>query len=283
MMLKQPKRDTLRTYFKNQRTLSKQDLWEYYTRKAPIGTQEEETGFFWFLFELQQEGVLYQLSEDTYRLIGNTLLRYEPYLDTHFYRLNIDLSEIYRKYGIYYHCAWVSGWFNEFMVHQPIRDLTIVEVEKEAIDTIFHHLKGVGYKEVFAVLYKKDAQILSEKYIFEAEKPIIVTKMLSGSRLIRQHKNPEMLLKTAQYEGEQTLIALPRLEKLLVDLYFDDTLLLAYKGAEQDHIFRSAICKYELNFRTMFAYASRRSEKKADKLKEYLSINFQAEIQNTVI
>jgi hypothetical protein len=175
-------------------------------------------------------------------------------------------------------CIWSSAWFHEFMTHQPTRPLTIVEVEKEATMPVFHYLKEIGYKNVFVVLYKKEADALLENYILEAEKPIIVTKIFSDVRLLKH-----MHMRRDNKQHIYNDVSVPRLGKLLVDLYFDDTLLLAYKGAEQDNIFRNAITKYELNFRAMFAYASRRSEKKSAQMKAYLAQNFQEEIQQTVL
>jgi hypothetical protein len=100
-MLKQSRQEMLQTHFKDKKTLSRQDLWAYYTYQTSL---EDETGFFWFLFELQQESVLYKIDKDSYKLVvkTNTLLPHKPYFDDDFCKLGSELQDYYQKYGLHY-------------------------------------------------------------------------------------------------------------------------------------------------------------------------------------
>ena len=57
--------DKLKQNFPVQTTLTKQDLYDFYTGnvlKAP------ESGFFWYLYALKQEKVIKNIYADTYKL-----------------------------------------------------------------------------------------------------------------------------------------------------------------------------------------------------------------------
>ena len=53
-------------------------------------------------------------------------------------------------------------------------------------------------------------------------------------------------------------ILVPKIEKILVDLFFDNNLLLSYKGDEMINIFDNIYQKYSLNMTTLYNYSKKR-------------------------
>ena len=168
----------------------------------------------------------------------------------------LGIQSVLSKFDLTDTCIWSSAWLNVLTVHQIPRSFTLVEVEREAAEAVFHHLRDNDYKDVFLLLTKTDEALL-DRYIFDADNPIIIRKIIT--------KSPTRTLFDAQQKAN---ITVPRLEKILVDLYCDDNLFRAYKGSEQYHIFENAFKTYPLSIKTLLAYAQRR--KKDVALRAYL-------------
>lgn len=142
-------------------------------------------------------------------------------------------------------CIWTTEWLNQWTIHQSIQTYTIVEVEDDACESVFYHLRDKGFKNVFL---KPDA-LLMERYVSESENPIIVQKLLGRS--------PLMSVKM----DNAAAVTVPKLEKILVDIYCDSILFAAYKGHEQDQIFKKVFKHYAVDVTTFLAYAERRKRK----------------------
>ena len=141
---------------------------------------------------------------------------------------------------------------NTWTVHQSVHTYTIVEVEDSACESVFYHLRAKGFKNVFL---EPDA-LLMERYVSDAENPIIIQKLVVRS--------PLMSVKT---DNNRT-VKIPKLEKILVDIYADDIVFFAYKGNEQDQLFQRVFKNYALDMKTFFAYSERRKRKTS--LTQYL-------------
>ena len=91
---------------------------------------------------------------------------------------------------------------------------------------------------------------------------------LKGTHLsITNSVNPEVILplksrspvRVIQTEKGNT-IALPTLEKLLVDIYKENKVFHFVQGAEMETIFQNAFNRYSINHTTFFGYAKRRGK-----------------------
>lgn len=255
--IEKPKKQLLK-YFQQQKTISKTDLYHFYIN---VEKDTSEFGFFWYLYELQQLNVIKSISNDTYVISHINRKIFSPVLDNY---LNTINQQIYERFALENYCIWSSSLLNEFMTHQVIRHFTLVEVEKDATEAVFHYLRDIGYQNVFMLVNKAD-EILLDRYIFEAVQPIIVNKIIS--------KSPVKKVLNLQNNIE---IKTPRIEKILVDLFCDNSLFIAYKGSEQHNIFENVLKTYEINFKTMFMYAQRR--RREMELKKYLFDNFQTQL-----
>jgi len=122
----------------------------------------------------------------------------------------------------------------------------IIEVKKEATQSIFYFLKDANY----SVFIEPTSDIL-EKYL-PIEKESLIIKSLVSEAPIQNVKG----INTAP------------LEKMLVDVFCNDVLFSAQQDGEMRTLFREALNKYSVNENRMLRYADRRRKKES--LTKYL-------------
>ncbi len=137
-------------------------------------------------------------------------------------------------------CVWSTSVFNEFMLHQPGRFYIIIEVEKDATESIFYFMKENKY----SVFLEPDSEIL-ERYVPDEKETWIIKSLVSEA--------PKQIVSG---------ILTTTIEKILVDLFCDTVILNAQQGAERGRIFSEAYEKYTINENKMLRYADRRRKKK---------------------
>jgi hypothetical protein len=167
---------------------------------------------------------------------------FEPLINERIQALNTILV---KDFALLNNCIWTTEWLNEWAIHQSIKTYTIVEVEDNACESVFYHLRDKGFKNVF---FKPDV-LLMNRYVSEAENPIIIQKLFLRSPLM-----------SVKIDNGKT-VTVPKLEKILVDIYCDDVVLSAYKGQEQEQIFQRVFKNYNIDLKTFWAYADRRKRK----------------------
>lgn len=123
-----------------------------------------------------------------------------------------------------------------FCINQTISSTTyIVEVEKEYSQMVFNALKAELSNHV---LYKPTKE---EKMNYWQPNTIYVVDLYSKSPTIKS--------------GMFTI------EKLIVDLLFDEEIYSLYSGLDIEQAVEVLCTHYTLNYKTLFAYASRRGKK----------------------
>ena len=127
------------------------------------------------------------------------------------------------------------------MQHQAGKFYNFVEVEKGATEAVFYALK----ERNIAVFLMPNQEIL-DKYIPENKDVYIVRQLVSEAP-------------TQNIDGINTVT----LEKMLVDIFCDETLFAAQQGAEMRTIFNEALSKYTVNRNKMLRYANRRKKKES--------------------
>mgnify|MGYP000853775148 CR=1 FL=1 len=133
------------------------------------------------------------------------------------------------------------------MIHQPGRFYLLVEVDKEATQSVFYFLKEMK----FSVLVEPTGNLI-EKYIPDEKETLIVKSLVTEAP-------------TQSYNDINSVT----LEKILVDIYCDDKIFAAQQGSEMRIIFEEALRKYIVNEDRMLRYADRRRKKEG--FREYLS------------
>lgn len=144
-------------------------------------------------------------------------------------------------------CIWNTSALNEFMLHQSGSFYILVEVEKEATQSVFYFLKEANY----SVFIDPTNDIL-DKYLPDNKDSIIITSLVTEAP-------------TQTINGVNTT----SIEKMLVDIFCDDVIFSAQQGAEMRIIFKEAISKYTVNESRMLRYADRRGKKEV--FKKYIN------------
>jgi len=188
---------------------------------------------YWRLYNLKSKGIIKQMGRGVYAL--NRKPNFAPELSP----VLVQFHKIIQKNFPYVNfCVWDSYWFNEFMVHQAFRRRYIIEVEKEAAESVFYRLTEKN-KNVF-LNPQKD---IFDKYIANYDEVVIIISMISESPVEKIKK-----------------VNIPSLEKLLVDCLVGDE-IFATQQNDLDYIIQTAFERYNINPAKMRRYANRRNIK----------------------
>ena len=221
----------LTQHFKDKNVIEIADIDDYY---RATDEQIQPTTIRWRIHLLIQKGILQRVGRGKFRLGKSTA--YLP-------ELPIKLKSLYNKinkdfpYSLV--CVWHTSIFNEFMQHQIGKFYYLIEVEKEAAEAVFYSLK-----ERSLSVFLNPNQVILDKYTPE-NKDIYIIKTLVSEAPIQK------------IDGIATI----SIEKMLVDIFCDETLFAAQQGAEMRTIFREALSKYTVNQNKMLRYADRRKRK----------------------
>lgn len=230
----------LKQAFSGQESFSREALYDFYLRFEP---DLKETTFRWRIYNLKEKKLIRPISRNEFTLVYKPV--FKPQLEEGERRIASLLEKGFRSLK---HAVWSTRIINEFMLHQPVRFFTIVEVERDAMESVFFYLKDNNIKNVF--LQPEEKEI--ERYVNEIQNAVILQSLVSKAPLQKVKK-----------------ISTITLEKLLVDLYSDKKLFTAHQGTELVYIFNNAYHRYSIDFTKLFSYAQRR--RKETDLIDFLS------------
>lgn len=229
----------LKQTFKGRETLSRQELFDFFLQFEP---DLKETTFRWRIYNLKDKNIISPISRQQFTLAHKPV--FEPLLGEHERKISTLIKKRFKELKF---AVWSTRIINEFMLHQPARFITIVEVEKDAVEPVFYFLKDSSIKDVFLDPEEKEI----DRYISGLENAVVVLPLVSKAP-IQGIKNTATIT----------------IEKLLVDLFSDKQLFNAYQGRELAHIYNNAYNRYTIDFTKLFSYATRR--RKAEDLKNFL-------------
>lgn len=196
----------------------------------------------WRVYYLVQAGVLNRIGRGKFAIGGNRI--YLPEISAKIKSIHSKLKKEFPYLRI---CIWNTSSFNEFMIHQPGRFYILIEVDKDASQSVFFYLK----ENKFSVFIDPTKDLI-EKYIPDEKETLIVKSLVSEA--------PVQIINR---------INIATIEKMLVDIFCDDVIFAAQQGSEMRIIFKEAMIKYSVNENRMLRYADRRREK--DSFREYLN------------
>lgn len=221
----------VRKHFTGRDSFTRSELWAMLRKLLP---DQADTGIAWRIFTLKDKGVITNAARGVYTL--NAKRDFEP-------AISDDLKEVFDivKAAFPYaeYCFSDTAWFNDLLVHQVLKTVIILEVEKDTAMSVFNFLSEQG-KGVF---YEPDSQTL-EFYVQTVIRPVIVKQLISQAPLNKEHE-----------------ITIPRLEKLLVDLVTEKELYNS-QHSELDHIYSTVKKIYNINQSSLLRYAGRRNRRK---------------------
>lgn len=220
------------------------ELYEFFLEKEPdlkIGT------FKWRVYYLKKEGVIRSLKRGIY--IFETRRIYTPPITNKLKKIFNLLKKQFPYTSI---SVWDTSWLNEFMIHQPIKSNIIVEVNRDSMNSVFAILK-LKYGEV----YLDPNQSELKKYVLSSDGVYVIKPLLVNSPIVL-------------YDN----VFVPKIEKILVDIFVEENLFIAYQGQEKINIFDNVFENYSVNLTTLFRYASKRrvKEKLINFMKMHTSI-----------
>lgn len=218
-------------------SFTSKDLFEFY--KTYESNLKEGT-FRWRVYELKKAGLLSNVKRGVY-IIDNKK-KFNPQITR---SMKSIYNMIIKNYPYSEVCIWSTSWFNDFMNHQLYNSYIIVEVDRDIMNSVFNFLKD---KKNNVYLNPNEREI--ENYL------------LSENAIVLKHK-----IKEAPTLRIENVIA-SKLEKMLVDLYFEKDLLVSYQGYEMKNIFERAFSEYEINITTLYRYARNRGVR--DQIKLYI-------------
>lgn len=218
-------------YFMENEKISKQKLVESIKKDFPNWSDNTINTY---LSKLKKERIINSPSRGVYEFDSNT--PFLPKISTELKRL---FKKIKREFPYISFCVWNSIWLNDFMYHQSFKHYIVVEVEKDASESVFAFLTET-IKNVF---FNPDEEIFN-RYIHQYNEVLIVKNMISESPLTEKEK-----------------IVIPTLEKLLVDMLIDTTLFSSQQN-QKEFIMQNAMEKVTLNEPKMHRYAIRRNREK---------------------
>lgn len=220
----------IESYFKSKSQLSREKLVSLINNDFPdlsLGTITV------YLSKLKKAGIINNPARGVYSITDKQIFNPE---------INQNLKKIYNKihkdFPFIEICVWNTKWLSDLMRHQPFKNFTIIEVDKEAEEQVFNAVSE-WTKNVY---FNPDEEILERYISTNTEEVTIIKNLVTEAPTIKNNK-----------------IKIPTLEKLLVDILIDKELFAAQQG-ELDVIFKSAFDKYEINKAKMKRYAIRRNK-----------------------
>ncbi|MDF1546375.1 MAG: hypothetical protein P1P88_01045 [Bacteroidales bacterium] len=231
--------EKFRDFFKAKKSFEISDIIDFYLKIEP---QIKNTTINWRIYTLMQKGVLNRIGRGKYTVKEGRI--YIPEISSKIKSIHSKLS---KEFPYLKTCIWNTSSFNEFMVHQPGRFYIIIEVEKDATQSVFYYLKENKYS-----VFIEPSKDLIEKYIPDEKETLIVKSLVSEA--------PVQII-----NGINTTT----IEKMLVDIFCDEIIFAAQQGSEMRNIFQEVLNKYIVNENRMLRYADRRRKK--DAFRKYVS------------
>lgn len=228
------------SYFKESEKLSKQKLVGSIKKDFPDWSNNTINIY---LSRLKKEGIINAPSRGIYEMNSKTL--FQPNISNDLRRI---FNKVKREFPYITLCVWDTVWLNDFMRHQPFKHYIVLEVEKDASESVFTFLT-----ETMKNVFFNPGEEIFDRYIRNHDEVLIVKNVVSESPLLEKEK-----------------IVIPTLEKLLVDMLIDTALFSAQQN-EKEFIMKSAMEKVTLNELKMRRYAIRRNREK--EINELLNIS----------
>lgn len=235
-------RAAIMTYAENRESFRFADLFSYLNSIINIS----KITLSWYLREMVNDNILFKLGRGIYTSRQHQAMCYTPRLRDKAIKIGKLIAGVFPFVKISVFDGQVLA---DFQHHISSNNLIYIEAEREAMESVFHWLKGEGY-----AAYLNPNKDFVYDNIDISKDAVIVKPLISESPL-------------TEIRGIQT----PRIEKILVDILCDDDKDYLH-GSEWYYIFDHVMNTYSINRSALLRYASRRNAKdKIGKALETLS------------
>lgn len=232
--------------FKDRDAFSREELFDFFMYFEP---NLKEGTFGWRIYDLKNKNIIKSIKRGYYTISYKP--KYKPEISGEILKLAKVISERFEDVR---YCIWNTDWINEFAQHQSSKKLTIIEIEKDFVESLYYELKD-NFRFDF---YLNPDEKAIDFYISESQNPIIIKKLITRSPI---SKRVEKKIK----------FHTPLLEKILVDLFTENKLFYFFQGAELIHVYENVLKNYTLNYTKLFSYAKRRDQEQ--NIKQFMTNN----------
>ncbi len=234
--------NTIQSYFKSINQISREKLGNLIKEDFP---ELSESTITVYLSKLKKAGIINNPERGIYSITEKQI--FNPEINQ---TLKKVYSKIHKEFPFIDVCVWNTKWLNDLMRHQPFKNYTIIEVEKEAEEQVFNAISEWN-KNVY---FNPNEEILERYISSNSEEVTIVKNLVTEAPTTKNNK-----------------IEIPTLEKVLVDIIIDKELFSVQQG-ELDFIYQSAFKKYAINTAKMKRYALRRN--KENEVEKMINSNY---------
>lgn len=224
-------RVAIMTYAANRESFRFADLLSYLNGIISIS----KVTLSWYLREMVKDNILFKLGRGIYTSRRHQATSYTPRLRAKAIKIGKLIADTfpYTKISIF-----DGQVLADFQHHISPNNLIYIEVEREAMESVFHWLKSGGF-----IAYLNPSKDFVYNNIDISKEAFIVNPLISESPLTEMRGIPT-----------------PRIEKILVDILCDDDMDYLH-GAEWHYILTHVINTYSVNRSKLLRYASRRNAK----------------------
>ncbi|QHA38256.1 hypothetical protein D5E69_22375 [Rossellomorea marisflavi] len=213
------------------RPFTSRELYHFYLNYEP---DLNENTFRWRIYNLKKEGIITSVKRGTYML--ESRIDFIPPINLSLKRMYNKIKEQFPYIDI---SIWETNWLNNYMVHQPRTDNVIVEVDKDAMESVFSLLQ-----ETRSNVFLNPSKNEIDTYLLTGKNNIVVKNLVVESPIQLQEK-----------------IHVPKIEKILVDLFIEKDLFIMYQGKELANIYELIFETFNINQSTLNRYATKRNVK----------------------
>lgn len=236
-------KDHLLNYFRGKRYILKEDLFKFFRQENPGVT---DNALRVRILYLRRAGVLTKVGSDVYSLEFLPVWRgkYNPQQQ----KLIKLISTQYRDIKM---ILWSTLWLNEFTNQQSFKEIILIEVEGWLMQGVFNLVRNELGGAVFINPTPKEQQF----YITGEQQSVVVRKLITKSPILK----PRKWGRNKSVDISDNLPT-PKLEKVLVDIHFDQDLFQAWQS-DTETIWQTAFERYAIDFSVLINYADRRGVK----------------------
>lgn len=149
---------------------------------------------------------------------------------------DLELARLVRQLADNY-SVWSLTALNPLFIHQRIRRLTLVEVEKADQWMVFERIRSERFRNV---ILETDLKWVVD-HVGGSDFDVVVRQLTTKAPMEYKQKG------------------IPTLEKILVDLFIDGQVLAGIARTDLDHLINLAFSVYTIDIRVLRGYARRRS------------------------
>lgn len=211
---------------------SRKELIEYLKQEAKLGSTSSLSEP---LYRLQKSGQLVRLERGLYAITDDKRTNFSMAISKEIQLLHQQLKSHFPNVDM---CIWSKSTLVSYMHHIPSVTQLLVEVESDAVESVFNFLNSNSPNLVFLEPTVTDF----ERYI-QSNETIVVTSLVSES--------PLQLV-----DGIKT----PTIEKLLVDIV-GDVVFSFLQGSEINNVYTTIFERHNVNKNKLLRYAARRGRK----------------------